>query len=253
MDAAWPALDRSTAEGWALRSAGGVTQRANSIWPAREAHDIDAALRMARDWYTARRQPVIFQVMHRPEHAGLDALLDELHYSRQSETLIMTATEEDTSCLAQLEQAAVHIVIAPTPSPQWLDLWWSVDGRGGSEEKAIAERILAGSPALYATALDDQGQAVGTGRLALPVIDGGEGWGGIYSMAVHPTARRQGIATAVLAELVAAGKEFGVENYWLMVTAANAGAQTLYGQAGFAEVGRYHYRQASLRRAPMAC
>ncbi|MEO8284696.1 MAG: hypothetical protein ABI568_15065 [Pseudarthrobacter sp.] len=35
MDAAWPAPDRSESNGWVLRAASGVTQRANSVW-ARE-------------------------------------------------------------------------------------------------------------------------------------------------------------------------------------------------------------------------
>ncbi|WP_425861637.1 GNAT family N-acetyltransferase [Arthrobacter sp. TWP1-1] len=250
MDAAWPALERSTADGWVLRSAGGVTQRANSVWPAREAGDPRAALAEALDWYASRRQPVIFQLTHRPEHAALGVLLDGLRYSHQSETLIMTAPAVNT---ATTLESALHVVISKAPSPEWLELWWSVDGRGGAVEKAIAERILLGAPALYATALDNQGQAVGTGRLAIPGVDGGDGWGGIYGMAVHPDARRQGIATAVLVALFEAAKESGVENYWLMVTAANHGAQALYARAGFAEVGRYHYRQAPLRRALGAC
>jgi hypothetical protein len=36
MDAAWPAPDRALSGGWVLRAAGGVTQRANSIWPRSE-------------------------------------------------------------------------------------------------------------------------------------------------------------------------------------------------------------------------
>ena len=250
MDAAWPALERSTADSWVLRSAGGVRQRANSIWPAREASDPCAALAEALDWYASRRQPVIFQLTHRSEHAALGAVLDGLRYSHQSQTLIMTVPAVNTTPKLK---SAVRVVISQVPSPEWLGLWWSVDGRGGAVEKAIVERILLGAPALYATALDNQGQAVGTGRLALPVIDGGEGWGGIYGMGVHPDARRQGIATAVLAALMIAGNEAGPENYWLMVTAANPGAQALYTRAGFAEVGRYHYRQAPLRRALGAC
>ena len=45
----------------------------------------------------------------------------------------------------------------------------------------------------------------------------------------------------------------GASGLWLMVTAANTGAQALYAGAGFVEAGRYHYRQAPLRRALGAC
>ncbi|MCU1434125.1 MAG: family acetyltransferase, partial [Pseudarthrobacter sp.] len=33
MDGAWPAPDRAESNGWVLRAASGVTQRANSVWP----------------------------------------------------------------------------------------------------------------------------------------------------------------------------------------------------------------------------
>lgn len=255
MDAAWLSLERTTSHGWTLRSAGTVTQRANSVWPRwaatpHTAEELTDALTAATTWYTARRQPVIFQLTHREENAALEALLDERRYSRQSETLVMTAPAP----AATVEPGnGLRIEIGDVPSEQWLELWWSVDGRGGQAERDIVERIVLGAPALYALALDAQGNVVGTGRLAIPRVDDGNGWGGLYSMAVHPEARRQGIATSILQSLMQAGRESGLENYWLLVTSANKGAQALYSAAGFAEVARYHYRQAPLRRAPGAC
>jgi len=250
MDKAWRAPETEIRDGWVLRSAGSVTQRANSVWPASSPENMAGALRDAAQWYSSRRQPVIFQLTHRPENAALEALLDQHSYSRQSETLIMTAP---AGAPAHAERATMRdttwkIVLADTPSEQWLDLWWRVDGRGGAAERHIARSILLGTPSVYATAVDAGGAAVGTGRLTLA-----DGWGGVYGMAVHPEFRRQGVATAVLSALLEAGRADGAANFWLMVTAANAGAQGLYGRAGFVETGRYHYRQAPLRRAPSAC
>lgn len=275
MNAAWPATEAELVDGWLLRSAGGVTQRANSVWPVSAPRDLTANLRAAEHWYADRRQPVIFQLTRRPEHAALEEVLDQRSYSKQSETIIMTATagiaEADATTVteaASSQLAGVTLTISSEPSQDWLELWWSIDGRGGPVEMEMAKRILQASPALYATAHDDQGVAVGTGRLAM--LNVGEsassadqsspvhsselgGWGGIYSMAVHPEARRRGIATHVLNALTRAGADRGVHNYWLMVTAANAGAQKLYSLAGFTEQARYHYRQAPLRRALGAC
>lgn len=245
MDAAWPALESSTADGWVLRSAGGVTQRANSIWPAAETSDQAASLRHAEDWYARHRQPVIFQLTRRPENAALEDYLDGRSYSRQSETIIMAGTPSQAASPAP---DGITVTLADAPSSGWLDLWWSVDGRGGDAEKRLALDILAGAPSIYATALNGAGDAVGTGRLTLV-----DGWGGVYGMATHPEFRRQGVAAAVLATLLENAVGAGIENVWLMVTNANAGAQKLYSNAGFAEVGRYHYRQAPLRRAPGAC
>ncbi len=267
MNAAWPAPDGELVDGWLLRSAGGVTQRANSVWPVAESSDLAANLRSTERWYADRRQPVIFQLVRRPECAPLEALLDSHSYSKQSETLIMTATAEITeartatapSDAAPSLSDGIAVTISSEATPDWLELWWSVDGRGGPAEMAMAKRILVAAPALYATAHDDQGLVVGTGRLAMPNVEGSSGsvdsgrWGGIYSMAVLPEARRRGIATQILNALTVAGAERGLRNYWLMVTAANTGAQELYTRAGFAEQGRYHYRQAPLRRALGAC
>lgn len=255
MDAAWPALENATLNGWKLRSAGSVTQRANSILPLACPDDLPLALRAATEWYSTRRQPVIFQITHSPVHAALEGMLDQLRYSRQSQTLIMTAAGDSMPEPEPTRHSGwdVHITIDQLPPPAWLEMWWSVDGRGGPSERAIAESILLGAPAIYATAFDADGQAVGTGRLALPQVEGAGGWGGVYSMAVHPDKRRQKIGARILAALLAAGREQGAQQFWLMVAAANAGAQQLYAEAGFAEVGRYHYRQAPLRRALGAC
>ncbi|MCQ9164363.1 GNAT family N-acetyltransferase [Arthrobacter sp. STN4] len=253
MDRAWPAPVREVLDGWVLRSAGSVTQRANSVWPAAAPPDLEAAFREATAWYATRRQPVIFQLTDRPENAAVARLLDRHGYSRQSETLIMTAAGPGAAPVsgpaAGIGTApGVAVSLADTPSEDWLDLWWRVDGRGGAAERHLARSIIQGTPSLYASAVDGQGTVMGTGRLSLL-----DGWGGVYCMATHPGFRRQGIASAVLDALLGAGREAGAARFWLMATEANAAARALYESAGFAEAGRYHYRQAPLRRAPPAC
>jgi ribosomal protein S18 acetylase RimI-like enzyme len=268
MDRAWLAPERESLDGWILRSAGSVTQRANSVWPAAAARELDAALGGAAAWYACRRQPVVFQLTDRPENRALCQLLDRHGYSRQSETVIMTAAGPGTvptaagmgtvptaaraphasSTSAATAPRRVEIRMADSPSEEWLDLWWRVDGRGGAAERDIARSILLGTPSVYASAVDGTGAVLGTGRLS--VLDC---WGGVYCMAVHPEFRRQGLATAVLGSLMEAGRRAGASRFWLMAAEANAGARGLYERAGFAEWGRYHYRQAPLRRASSGC
>jgi ribosomal protein S18 acetylase RimI-like enzyme len=72
-------------------------------------------------------------------------------------------------------------------------------------------------------------------------------------MATSAYARRRGYASAVLAALLQAGSDRGVAGYWLLVTAANSGAQALYANSGFRESGRYVYRQERPRRALTGC
>lgn len=256
MDAAWPAAERHEADGWILRAAGGVTQRANSIWPRQDPEGgpagFPAMLRGARFWYRSRRLPVIFQVVEDGRTESLTAFLDGQGFTRQSETLVMTrgpwtgATEEaggaDTGSTAELSLE---------PSDEWLQLWWDVDGRGGREAMATARDILKGCPSVYALVRDDTGRPAAVGRLALP--DGAGRRGGIYCMATHRDSRRRGHGRALLGALLAEGAGHGLESYWLLVTAANDGAQALYSAAGFQETARYHYRQDAPRRALAGC
>jgi len=253
MDAAWPALERHDSGGWTLRAAAGVTQRANSIWPRSTAglseEELAAQLRQARSWYRSRRLPVIFQLFANPAMAGLHNLLDSEGFTRQSETLVMTGEAVDDPVPAATQDFPA-VELAPEPSEEWLGVWWQVDGRGGEDARAVAEKILRGCPSLYALVRDSDGRAAAVGRLALPV---GSNSGGLYCMATLPRARRQGFAAAILRTLLQAGNKRDVAGFWLLVTAANQGAQALYAKAGFSEAGRYLYRQQRPRRALTGC
>ncbi|GAC1304065.1 MAG: hypothetical protein NVS2B3_14040 [Vulcanimicrobiaceae bacterium] len=58
--------------------------------------------------------------------------------------------------------------------------------------------------------------------------------GFVAYMAVEPSARRQGIARALLAAAERAARERGLPHLALMVTEENAPARELYAQAGYA-------------------
>jgi ribosomal protein S18 acetylase RimI-like enzyme len=255
MDAAWPAPDRDETGRWVLRAADGVTQRANSIWPRQDSdgnpHERPALLRDARAWYRSRRLPVIFQVFDNPGSEALNAFLDAEGFTRQSETLILVRGSGGPE--TSVSDAGVEL--SADPSAEWLRLWWSVDGRGGEDSLATARGVLEGCPSLYALVRDDDGVPAAVGRLAIPPgRPGGAGdWGGVYCMATRPDARRLGYATRVLRALLQAGAAQGLDGYWLLVTAANRGAQELYGTAGFREAGRYLYRQERPKRHLTGC
>ncbi|MFF1383198.1 GNAT family N-acetyltransferase [Arthrobacter sp. NPDC058288] len=255
MDAAWPAPDRDESGGWVLRAAGGVTQRANSIWPRSEPagthHDRMAKLRDARGWYRRRRLPVIFQVFDDSRSAALNAVLDEEGFTRQSETLILVRDASAAAASAG-EAPDAGVELSAEPSAEWLQLWWSVDGRGGEESLATARGILEGCRSLYALVRDDDGVPAAVGRLAVP--SGTERrQGGLYAMATRQDARRRGYATRILRSLLRQGDANGLSGYWLLVTAANAGARELYARSGFTEAGRYCYRQERPRRHLTGC
>ena len=247
MDAAWPPAERAESRGWVLRAASGVTQRANSVWPREpgaDSHALLAALREARLWYRNRRLPLIFQVFEDPRYAPLNAVLDEEGFTRQSETLMLVRD-------GGTDSPGTHsgAEISAEPSPEWLSLWWSVDGRGDETALAVARGILERCPSLYALVRDDDGRPAAVGRLALPP----GGTGGLYCMATRPDARRRGHAARILKALLREGDARGLSSYWLLVMASNAGARELYTTAGFREAGRYLYRQERPKRHLTGC
>ena len=256
MDSAWPATERFEAGGWVFRAASGVTQRANSVWlrepggdphalPAAQPAALPAALRGARLWYRTRRLPLIFQVFDDPRSEPLNTLLDAEGFTRQSETLVLVGDG-----LGPAPASPDGVELSTEPSGEWLRLWWSVDGRGDDAALQVARRILTGCPALYALVRDDDGAPAAVGRLAVPR---GDRRGGLYCMATRPDVRRQGYAGRVLRALIGEGNRLGLAGYWLLVTAANTGAQELYARAGFQESGRYLYRQERPRRHLTGC
>lgn len=147
MDAAWPAHERQDTGEWVFRAASGVTQRANSVWVRDTAANESAAMRDAVQWYRRNRLPVIYQLAEdlrdrrHQRHESLHALLDAAGYTRQSETLVM-----HLGSASNRPAAGTGVEVLPDPSEEWLELWWSVDGRGGFEELAVAAGSSPAAP-----------------------------------------------------------------------------------------------------------
>ncbi|WP_255205163.1 N-acetyltransferase [Actinomadura sp. BRA 177] len=221
---AWPAPFTQDIGGWLLRHADGVTKRANSVLPMGDPGDVDLALERAERFYTELGLPTVFSMDAQARPEGLDGLLEASGYELVDPTIAMVADLAGP-------YARDGVEVAQAPSKEWLDLWWSVDGRY-DHQLPMAEKILTGVPAGYAS-LD--GVAVGRG------VPQGE-WLGIYAMAVAPEARRRGLGRRVLRALLAWGRDQGCERAYLVVVERNASARALYGAEGFVQAGGYHYR-----------
>jgi len=73
----------------------------------------------------------------------------------------------------------------------------------------------------------------------IAVLDGD--WVGIHTLAVDPAYRRRGLATQVIATLVAWAAERGARTVWLHVETDNEAARALYDSLGFSEHHRCRY------------
>lgn len=93
---------------------------------------------------------------------------------------------------------------------------------------------------LALAAEDDKGQLAGYGALMIASDEAD-----LVNLAVRPDVRRQGIAKAILSELIEQAKERKVSEIFLEVRRANIPAQFLYQSFGFQTVGeiRDYYEQ----------
>ncbi|UMG91753.1 GNAT family N-acetyltransferase [Nocardioides sp. TF02-7] len=125
-------------------------------------------------------------------------------------------------------------------------LGWQVDPTGDAEHRLAAltqvRRRLRGRGASQAVALESAGpratatitdDRTGEGAVLArgeAAVDGD--WLGIHGVEVDPAHRRLGLATAVMAELLAWGAEQGATTVWLHVETDNTPALALYDELG---------------------
>jgi N-acetylglutamate synthase len=231
MDAGWPALDRIQVDGWVVRRSGGVTQRANSTLPTRSPVDVPRAVARVEQLYRTDGLTPTFQISRAARPGDLDTRLAARGYRLHAPTSVLVA--ERRPVLDLLPATGLNTTITDRPDEAWVDLWWSVDGRGGPVERNRACEIMRAGPARYASVRDEHGTSA-VARLALA-----EGWGGLYCVSVRPDVRRSGQGRTVIRALL---EDTCVNRIWLQVADDNQAARSLYAALGFRRASRYHYR-----------
>ncbi|GAB6897157.1 GNAT family N-acetyltransferase [Kineosporia succinea] len=115
--------------------------------------------------------------------------------------------------------------------PELLAFWGGAAenaGRPGDSGPAV-QNLLARDPQALLLAVD-----AGTGRIIGSVIAGFDGWRcHLYRLAVAPDRRRQGIATALIAQSEARFRELGGARSDAMVLDENVSAQSAWWARGY--------------------
>ena len=239
---AWPPEQSVVLDGWRLRSARGVTRRANSVWPnaAGGVAGVEEKLAAVEQYYAALGQPAIFQICAAAQPESLDDLLAQRGYGANSHTHVQTATIQ--ALLASLPPLRLRpqfeIEVSEEFDPDWFALYCiseDVAGRAAAVRRSILERI---QPPHGFALLRSGGEPAAVG---LGVTE--DSWLGIYCMATLPAFRRQGAAIAVLRTLAIWSQLYGAADAYLQVMLHNGEARQLYAKAGFTTAYGYHYRE----------
>jgi len=111
--------------------------------------------------------------------------------------------------------------------------------RGSSTEHRAAHlaRLESNPLVVRGVAVQREGRVVATG---LTILE--DDFAGLFDIATHEQARRQGHARAVVSALMATARDMGARHAYLQVAADNVAALNLYRQFGFEERYQYWYR-----------
>ncbi|HZQ81154.1 MAG TPA: GNAT family N-acetyltransferase [Gaiellaceae bacterium] len=224
--AIWVAPEIAELDGWRLRSARGLTGRANSVLPNEPGRlPLNEKIDRVERWYAERGLPVRFQLTDASLPAGLDDALAARGYVVPQQPVCV-----ETAPLPAVE-ADGRVALAAEPDDEWLGLW---AGSRGFDDEATARALLTGGP----------GQAVFAriGSVAVGRAVAVGSWLGITSMVTVPSARRQGLGAAIVGALAAWGRSRRCERALLQVERDNHPARSLYARFGFGERYAYHYR-----------
>lgn len=227
--ATWSPDERTDIGGWTVMSNGGWTRRVNSAG----AIGVPGTSIGVRDeiaaWLADRGAPFVVRVTPLIERSVVDEIGESWGLEREDETIVMTAFGP-----ARGDAAAVRFI---DPSDRaFTDDLHRLNGRGPSAVEPWLR--ITGRIAGRAVGLWIPGRACGVvafeGRIA-PV----------YSVAVDPGHRRQGLATQIMAAAAAWSWERGATTRFLQVLGTNEAAVSLYEGLGFEARYRYHYLKPS--------
>ncbi|MBY8884162.1 GNAT family N-acetyltransferase [Streptomyces sp. PTM05] len=223
----WPARETEVLGGWTLRAAGGFTRRANSVLALGDPGlPAQRAVERVRAWYAERGLPAYAQTL--PGSAGARAFA-AAGWSPRARSLLLTAPLPPLADLPGAER----VTLAREVDADWLAAY----GRTGERADAARAVLGGGASVWFASARSGGGGAVSAiGRC---VVDGR--WALFGAVEVEPSARRRGLAVAVVAALAAKALEEGASGAYLQVEADNDAARALWDRLGFTTHHEYLY------------
>jgi ribosomal protein S18 acetylase RimI-like enzyme len=221
-------------DGWLLRVSPGTARRGRSV----NAHfgstlPLDDKIAWCERIYRERELPTLFRITPFVAPPGLARALEARGYAPYDTTLVQ-AVELDGTALPSPAGGDVELVDASIDA--FVDAVASLRGSSAIQREAHRER-LGHSPldGRHVVAIAD-GVPVAAGKSAREgdVV-------GLFDIVTAERARGRGIATGLVARLLARAWDRGARLAYLQVDAHNAPALAVYRRFGFETLYTYHY------------
>lgn len=231
----WPPKQWRDLGNWRLRWAGSRAGRANTVRVAGHPdRRIPAALAEVAAWYAERGGTPMLQI---PDPSPFDDAFEEAGWRRfrQSRLMVGSTSRLQLNTESALDRTDMVLDVRSAPDEEWLALL-SGDDIGSLADVAP---ILTAPPVVgfVHCRSADSGELLGIGRGVIL----GE-WAGVNNMVTAVSARRRGVATSVMAAIVAWAAPQGVKRWFLRVPADAEPALALYEGLGLTTHHVYVYR-----------
>ena len=222
-------------DGWLLRVSPGKAKRARSV----TAHfgsslPLPAKIDHCESVYAAAGLPTLFRMTPFQKPADLEDALACRGYVAFDRTLVQAlplATPPDFG------PAPPDVELTAPPIAAFVDAVGELRASTAEQRTAHLERLASTPLVTHAVIARVAGRPAACGQVALD-----HGLAGIFDMVTDPASQRQGLATAIVTELLSWAWDHGASHAYLQVNDDNAPALAVYRKFGFATVYDYHYR-----------
>lgn len=226
----WPSHQMVPLDDWEWRYTQAITSRRinslNAIRPG--AAQFETALERARLLAAERGVPCHVRLQPLAGDAPR-AILTAKGVVGDGETLVQVAPLHASEPLSGIR-------IDPHVTEDWMSVYAGLHDYGAAEQATLREIFASVTlPQAFAVAYRD-GLPAAVGRAAA-----GDALVGLYQIATLVSARRMGLAKAIVVGLMQWGLQEGAAQAYLQVEAGNAAARPLYASLGFETRYTYDY------------
>ncbi|MCR4941029.1 MAG: GNAT family N-acetyltransferase [Treponemataceae bacterium] len=224
------ALNTMLYDGWILRSAKGLTGRANSVlplYPSTKA--LEEKVLFCEQWYKKQGLPADFKLTE--ESQELSDFLSARGYQLVTPTDVMLKKN-----LASSQASYTDCTFSSSPE-EWLTYYFDFEKlTDKAKQKTFREmlsKVLVDT--IYASVIH-QGKVAACASAAIE-----EGYALIQNVIVSEAYRGQGLGEKLCRSLIAKTREIGAKSAYLQVVQTNEAAKKLYEKLGFERLYSYWY------------